>query len=277
MIWNVKRSKIDVSRGRVLMGIINATPDSFSDGGKYASVEDAVQNALRLEKEGAAIIDVGGESTRPGSDSVSDDEEISRVVPVIRCIREKSDILISIDTRHPAVAEASLDAGADIINDVEGFRDDRMIELAVKYQCGAVIMPMQGMPKTMQHEPSYEDVIEDVRQFFQDTYARCIKRGMNVDQICWDPGIGFGKTLEHNLDLIRHMKELQVEGRPILLGLSRKRMLGAFIGNQDEAKGPVPTAVMTVLGHQYGAQIHRVHDVKACKAALDLEKALTFR
>lgn len=278
MNWTVRHSKLEVSKGGILMGILNVTPDSFSDGGAHNAPMAALQHAMELEKQGALIIDIGGESTRPGSDEVSEEEELNRVIPAIKLIRKHSDILLSIDTRHPSVAHEALKAGVDILNDIEGFRDARMIELAKEFRAGAVIMHMQGQPKTMQANPQYDDVVEEVKLFFEEMYQRCLDGGMDAEQICWDPGIGFGKSLTHNLALIAHLKQLQVKQRPVLLGLSRKRMLNIILDEpqMNLREKDMATAVMTVLGHQKGASIHRVHDIRACAQALKLQEVLDF-
>lgn len=275
MIWKTRRQSFDTTDGGILMGILNVTPDSFSDGGRFIDLGKAVDHALSMEKAGAMIIDIGGESTRPGSDSVDEDEEKERILPVIRAIRSCSDVVLSVDTRKPGVARAALDAGADIINDVEGGRIPGMAELCAEYGCGLVVMHMKGEPKTMQENPVYGDVVAEVRDFFEERYEALLSQGVQAEQICWDPGIGFGKSLDHNLALIAGLSELRVGGRPILLALSRKRMLGAILGDAGEGKKALPTAVMTVCGHERGAQIHRVHDVYECRIALALHHAVS--
>ncbi len=273
MNWLVRRKILNTRAGGILMGIVNVTPDSFSDGGRHNTVEKAVEHALMLEREGAAILDIGGESTRPGAAAVSIDEELVRVLPVVRALRGRTQALISVDTRHAAVAQAVLQAGADIINDVGGLTDEGMAELCAQYRCGAVVMHMQGIPATMQDKPEYADVLAEVRTWFERRYAELMSRGLEPEQICWDPGIGFGKTVEHNLTLLSNMDKLHVAGRPVLLGLSRKRMLGAILGDADAGRSAMATAVMTVWGHERGAQIHRVHDVAECCRALKLINA----
>ncbi len=255
------------------MGIVNVTPDSFSDGGCYNSIEKALSHALELEHQGALILDIGGESTRPGSAEVSVDEELARVLPVVKELRGRTQALISVDTRHTAVAAAVLEAGADIINDIAGLRDEGMAELCAAAQCGVVVMHMQGTPATMQDAPQYADVLEEVRGWFEQRYEALRGQGIKPEQICWDPGIGFGKTLEHNLTLLANMDQLHVAGRPVLLGLSRKRMLGMILGDVQAGRAPLSTAVMTAWGHRHGAQIHRVHDVAECAHALKLVRA----
>ena len=272
MNWLVRRDVLDVARGGVLMGIVNVTPDSFSDGGRFYATERAVSHAKELERQGALILDIGGESTRPGAAEGSAEEELDRVLPVVRELRSCTDAVISVDTRHAAVA-AVLEAGADVINDISGLREAGMAELCAAARCGVVAMHMQGRPETMQDAPSYGDVVREVRGYFEERYDFLLGRGLEPEQICWDPGIGFGKTAEHNLALLSNMDKLQVAGRPVLLGLSRKRMLGAVLGDAEQGRAPLSTAVMTVWGHLHGAQIHRVHDVAECARALRLIRA----
>ena len=272
MNWLVRRDVLDVARGGVLMGIVNVTPDSFSDGGRFYATERAVSHAKELERQGALILDIGGESTRPGAAEVAAEEELDRVLPVVRELRSCTDAVISVDTRHAAVA-AVLEAGADVINDISGLREAGMAELCAAARCGVVAMHMQGRPETMQDAPSYGDVVREVRGYFEERYDFLLGRGLEPEQICWDPGIGFGKTAEHNLALLSNMDKLQVAGRPVLLGLSRKRMLGAVLGDAEQGRAPLSTAVMTVWGHLHGAQIHRVHDVAECARALRLIRA----
>lgn len=273
MNWLVRREILNVARGGVLMGIVNVTPDSFSDGGRFHTTERAVSHARELERQGALILDIGGESTRPGAAEVSVEEELDRVLPVVRELRPCTGAVISVDTRHAAVAAAVLEAGADVINDISGLQEEGMAELCAEARCGVVVMHMQGRPETMQNAPLYEDVVREVRDYFEERYDFLLGRGLAPEQICWDPGIGFGKTLEHNLALLSHMDRLQVAGRPVLLGLSRKRMLGAILDDAEQGRAPLSTAVMTVWGHLHGARIHRVHDVAECARALRLVQA----
>ncbi len=275
MIWQTGRKALDVGAGGYLMGILNVTPDSFSDGGSYASCEQAVAHAVRMVEDGAALIDVGGESTRPGSEEVGDEEELCRVLPVVRAIRAVCpDVLISVDTRKHVVARAVLEAGADIINDVEGLRSPGMAELCAEMRCGVVVMHMKGQPRTMQDAPIYDDVVAEVREFFSTRFVELMVAGLREEQICWDPGIGFGKTLEHNLELIARLEELRVADRPILLALSRKRMISTILGEVDRGRQPYGTAALTMYGDRHGAQIHRVHDVRECADCLKLLRAV---
>jgi dihydropteroate synthase len=274
MIWQTQRQSFNVRDGGLLMGILNVTPDSFSDGGKFIAPEQALDHAKEMVEAGAWVIDIGGESTRPGSLPVEEDVEIERVVPVIEALRRVSDVLISVDTRKTAVAREALKAGADIVNDVEALRAPGMIELCAETQCGVIAMHMQGQPTTMQQAPRYSNVVEEVRAFFEERYESMLAGGMKAEQICWDPGIGFGKTLEHNLALIAHLEDIRVAGRPMMLALSRKRMIGEVLGNPERGRQALGTATLTVYGHLHGAQIHRVHDIQECADALALIRAV---
>ena len=281
MIWKTRRHTLDLSRHAVVMGILNATPDSFSDGGQHGKGDAALAYALEMVENGAEIIDVGGESTRPGAVPVSADEEIARVVPLIRALRAESEVLISIDTSKSVVAEAALEAGADIVNDVTGLMGaesgEAMAEVCVYWGAGVVVMHMQGNPQTMQNDPNYQKeggVVAGVRSFFEERLATLSEWGVDSDYVCLDPGIGFGKTVEHNVALMKHLGDLQ-KGvdpcRPLLLGISRKSLIGALTGESDPSKRDLATAVLTALAFQkHGIALHRVHDVSANVQALRL-------
>lgn len=257
------------------MGILNVTPDSFSDGGRYDSVAAAVEQALTLISEGAAIIDIGGESTRPGAPEVSTGDECERVIPVIEALtRSNPEVVISIDTSKPEVAEKAIAAGAKIINDVTGFRDPGMIALAAKTGPGLVVMHMQGTPRTMQAAPAYEDVVGEIRQFFTERHASFVEAGIDPETIVYDPGIGFGKTQEHNLALLKHLDQLVVEGRPLLLGVSRKSFIGKAIGSDSIEDREWPTVAITSHARELGVPLHRVHRVKPNFEALRMTEAM---
>jgi dihydropteroate synthase len=245
-----------------IVGIVNMTPDSFSDGGAFASVEAATEYALKLAKQGADILDIGGESTRPGATALSIDEEIERVEPLIRKIRESSkDVPISIDTRKSEVAAHALEAGADIINDVSaGLFDTDMLALAAKRNVPLVLMHMLGEPSTMQQQPVYANVVADVFSFLRERISAAREAG--IQQIIADVGIGFGKTLEHNLDLLRQHRDFLALGVPLMLGLSRKRLLGAITGIENAAERDVATALTHALLLDSGASYVRVHNVQ---------------
>lgn len=248
----------------VVMGVLNVTPDSFSDGGRYRELDTAVGHGLRMVEEGAAIIDVGGESTRPGADPVRADEEIRRVVPVIERLRARTDAVISVDTSKPQVMRAAAEAGAGLINDVRAFSEDGALEAAAATQCAVCVMHMQGNPQNMQLAPHYDDVVNEVKAFLHDRVKVCCAAGIAADRIMIDPGFGFGKTLEHNLQLLRHLRELGSEPSepdlPILVGLSRKAIVGRLTGRPagERVYGSVALAVLAVIN---GARIVRVHDV----------------
>jgi len=255
------------------MGVLNVTPDSFSDGGKFLSLEPAVEQGVRLAAQGAALIDVGGESTRPGADPVSEAEELRRVIPVIERLRAATDAVISIDTSKPAVIRAAAAAGAGLVNDVRALREPGAIEAAAASGCAVCLMHMQGEPRTMQRAPHYEDVVGEVRAFLGDRAAACREAGIGTGRLVVDPGFGFGKNTEHNLTLLSRLAELAADGLPVLVGLSRKSMLGTLTGRQpgERVAGSVALAVIAVLN---GARIVRAHDVASTVDALKLVGAV---
>jgi dihydropteroate synthase len=249
------------------MGVLNVTPDSFSDGGNFFfGVEGAVAHGLKMVEEGAAIIDVGGESTRPGAEPVSVEEEIRRVLPVIGQLRDSTDAVISVDTSKPEVIRAAALAGAGLINDVRALTEKGALQAAVSTGCALCLMHMRGDPRTMQKAPHYVDVVEEVKEFLDQRVNVCRDAGVARDRIVIDPGFGFGKNLEHNLQLLRHLRELGSE-LPILVGLSRKSIVGRLTGRPPEQRvhGSVALAVMAVIN---GARIVRVHDVAATVDAI---------
>jgi len=259
----------------MIMGVLNVTPDSFSDGGEFFGTDKAVEQGQRMAAEGAQIIDVGGESTRPGAESVSVDEELARVLPVIEKLHESVSAIISIDTSKAAVARAALEAGAVIINDVTGGRaDPEMFTLAAERKAAIILMHMQGSPRTMQTAPRYDDVVREVADFFRQQYERALECGVNEMAIAFDPGIGFGKTVEHNLALLAHLERLRVYDRPLLVGVSRKSSLGKMIGSNAMEDRLAPTIAFTALLRERGANVFRVHDVKENVAALRATEAL---
>jgi dihydropteroate synthase len=261
----------------LVMGILNVTPDSFSDGGLYLKPEQAVARARELIREGADILDIGGESTRPGAESVSCDEELRRVIPVIQGIRQESPIPISIDTYKSEVAEAALQAGAQIINDISALRfDERMKPLAAEARVPVILMHMQGEPRTMQQNPVYCDVMGEIIRFLRERLEVAVQAGIDEQKIWVDPGIGFGKRVEHNLEILRRLRELEILQKPIVVGTSRKFFLGALEGDPplpppDRLEGTIASNVIAVM---HGAQIVRVHDVKAMKRALRIVDAV---
>jgi dihydropteroate synthase len=268
VIWNCRGREIVCGPKTLIMGILNATPDSFSDGGRFQTLEKAVARGLQMVEEGADIIDVGGESTRPGANPVQPLEEIARTVPIIGKLREKTKALISIDTQKAEVARAAIAAGADIINDISALADPEMVNVAAETGAGLVLMHMLGTPQTMQKSPRYDDVVSNVWNFLEERMEFAVERGVASEQICLDPGIGFGKTDEHNLALLRGIPALAAAGRPVLIGASRKSFIGRMTGREvpsDRLAGSLAVAAFSILR---GAQILRVHDVKeSCDTA----------
>lgn len=275
MIWKTRHATLDLTRRSRVMGILNVTPDSFSDGGAHFLADTALSHARSMIAEGAELIDVGGESTRPGAMAVSTDEEIARTAPVIAALRAEWPGLISIDTSKAAVAEAALAAGADIVNDVSGLRaDPRMLEVCARSACGVVVMHMQGNPKTMQRAPSYSDVIGEVKEFFLERHRTLTEAGIDARALCFDPGIGFGKTLDHNLTLLRDLGALIVHERPLLLGASRKSMIGMVLGSDALEARDWPTVAITANAREKGVMLHRVHQVRRNSEALRMTEAI---
>lgn len=251
----------------IVMGIVNVTPDSFSDGGRFLHVDDAVAHALRLVEEGAAIVDIGGESTRPGAREVPAEEELRRVVPVIERLVGRTRAVISVDTSKPEVMKAAAEAGAGLINDVRALREPGALRALAGTGCAICLMHMQGEPRTMQAEPRYRDVVSEVSEFLRERVQSCRAAGIPDERIAIDPGFGFGKTVSHNLQLLQRLGELCDLGPPVLVGLSRKSMLKALLGREPDERvhGSVALAVMAVLN---GARIVRAHDVAATVDAI---------
>ena len=265
-IWQMGGKPWELPQRGAIMGILNVTPDSFSDGGAHAAPHAALAHAVALAEQGADVIDVGGESTRPGAQEVTPAEEAARVLPVLRAIRrELPGIRLSIDTRHVEVARAALDAGADIVNDITGLRAPGMLELCAQRNCGIVLMHMQGEPASMQDNPQYADVVAQVREFFEERVQAAEAAGIDPQRICLDPGFGFGKTAAHNMQLLERLEELRVGNLPLMSALSRKRFLKEYFG---DAADPQSTVAASLLAAARGADIHRVHDVCALKPAL---------
>lgn len=259
-----------------LMGILNVTPDSFSDGGKFTGVAAAIRQAEKMIAEGADIIDVGGESTRPGSDPVSADEQIRRVVPAIAAIKSiNPEVKVSIDTTLSRVAAAALDAGASIINDISaGLGDSAMLAFAAKAQVPIILMHMQGIPKTMQNQPYYDDVLAEVIAALRQRIGEALAAGVLPENIAIDPGIGFGKRTQDNIGLLAHLNSFVELGYPVLLGTSRKRFMGSLCNVSQPDELVTATAVTTALGVMAGVQMFRVHDVKANRQAADVAWAI---
>lgn len=269
--WRLRTRTIDLSRG-ALIGVLNVTPDSFSDGGMYVDSEAAIAHGLSMTDQGAAVVDVGGESTRPGSAPVPVEVELGRVLPVVEGLAQEG-IAVSIDTWKPEVAEAALHSGAEIVNDVRACRESGMAELVAEAGCGVIMMHMQGTPRDMQLEPSYDDVVSEVAEFLKARMDVVAGAGLSQDHIAIDPGIGFGKNLEHNLELIRSLSRLAGLA-PVVLGASRKTFLGTLTGLEDPAERDLATAVITVVGFLNGARVFRVHDVAGSQQALAIGVAI---
>ena len=262
IILDCRSRKLEIGRRTLIMGILNVTPDSFSDGGLYASVESAVEHAERMVSEGADIIDVGGESTRPGAESVPAEDEIRRILPVIEKLTKITKIPISIDTYKSSVARRALEAGACIINDISALRGDPdMAYVAAEAGVSVALMHMKGTPKDMQVNPHYDDPINEITSFFRERIQAAVDAGISPDQIIIDPGIGFGKTAEHNLEIIRRLREFKSLGKPILIGTSRKSFIGKVLDLpvDDRLEGTAATVAVSICN---GADIVRVHDVK---------------
>lgn len=272
--WQLARRSIGgpdlARRGPLVMGILNVTPDSFSDGGRHFAADAAVAAGLAMAAAGADIIDIGGESTRPYSEPVDVEEEVRRVIPVIRGLAEKTSAAISIDTSKAAVAEAAIAAGAEIINDVTGLEGDpAMADIAVRSGAGVCVMHMQGTPQTMQDNPTYDDVVEDIYRYLQQRLERCVEQGVRRESICLDPGIGFGKTHGHNLLLLRATRRFTGLGRPLLIGHSRKGFIGKVLGDSaaDRDAGSIGVSLAVAAA---GASVVRVHAVRPTVEALRL-------
>lgn len=275
MIWQTKSRTFDLTHRALIMGVLNVTADSFSDGGQFADVESAVAHAHRLADEGAEIIDIGGESTRPGAQSVSEAEEMRRVLPVIERLSQVATFpAVSIDTMKPGVALAALAAGAEIVNDVTGLRDAAMREVVRSSGAGAIAMHMQGTPRDMQHAPHYGDVTTEIREFFRQTFAACLACGIDSMRLAFDPGIGFGKTQAHNLALVRNLDSMRVGGRPLVLGVSRKSFIGRALGSDAVEDRAWPTVALTSYGRAHGASVFRVHDARPNVEALRMTEAI---
>ena len=272
MIFNCGKFQLNLNRPHV-MGIVNVTPDSFSDGGKFAQTDLAVAHALSLVEEGADILDIGGESTRPNAVPVGLQEELDRVIPVVEDLVKQIKIPISIDTYKPQVMQAAIAAGASIVNDVRALQENDALEIVAASNVGVCLMHMQGTPQTMQVNPQYADVVSEVKAFLQQRLSLCEAEGIAKDRILLDPGFGFGKTRAHNITLIQHLASFASLGQPLLVGLSRKSVLGQVTGHDVDARLYASVAA-SVISAMVGAKILRVHDVKATVEALKVVIAI---
>jgi dihydropteroate synthase len=273
--WQIRDRVLTIGRRPLVMGIVNVTSDSFSDGGRYASTEAAVAHALELVRQGADILDIGGESTRPGSLPVSLEEELQRVVPVVEGLTAQTPVPISVDTSKAEVARAALNAGAHVINDVTAMTGDRDMPAVVRDKgAGVILMHMQGTPATMQINPTYDDVLADVARYLEERLQAAVALGIAAARVVLDPGIGFGKTREHNLRLLANLAELQRLGRPVCLGVSRKGILGSLLDRPLDQRLPGSLAVVCYAMSQKAAQIVRVHDVAETRDVVRTWEAL---
>jgi dihydropteroate synthase len=275
-VRRAERPLWDRSTVPVIVGVLNVTPDSFSDGGDYLDPERAAARAAAMLDEGAQIIDVGGESTRPGSDPVTPEEEARRVVPVVeKILAERPGAVVSVDTYRSGTAEAALRAGARVINDVTALRwDPRLAGVVAEARCPVILMHMLGEPKTMQRDPSYDDVVREVREFLVGRVESALAAGVEEENIILDPGIGFGKTLEHNLELLNRLDSIVELGFPVLIGASRKRFIGRLTGVEEARERLFGTVAANVLAYERGATLFRVHDVRANREALEVARAV---
>lgn len=272
-VWHCGGWRVSLARP-VVMGILNVTPDSFSDGGRYGEPLDAIRHADAMVAAGAGIVDVGGESTRPGAEPVSVAEELARVRPVVSRLAAAGLVPVSIDTRRPEVARACVDAGASLINDISGVRDPAMLEVVSACDAGVVIMHMLGEPGSMQNDPRYTDVVAEVTAFLGERAAALEAAGVAPERIAVDPGIGFGKTHEHNLELLGNLPRMRALGYPLLVGVSRKRFIGNILGEEDPARRVYGSVGAAVHARLRGADVVRVHDVAETVQALTVVAAI---
>lgn len=270
---NCSNLSLDLSTPQV-MGILNTTPDSFSDGGSYTQLESALAQVERMIVDGASIIDIGGESTRPGAEDVSEEDELARVIPVLIAIKQRFDVLVSIDTSKAAVMIAAIAAGADMINDVAALQNQGCLAAVAQSDVPVCLMHMQGLPRTMQNNPSYDHVINDIVAFFQQRIEACVSAGIARERIILDPGFGFGKTLEQNFHLLANLSKFSQLKLPLLIGISRKSMIGNLL-NRDVKQRLAGSLSAAIIAAQQGANIIRVHDVEATVDALTVLQAVT--
>lgn len=263
-------SKLYPHLSPVIMGVLNITPDSFSDGGKYLNLADVLSSAKRMVEQGATIIDVGGESTRPGAQIVCVEDELNRVIPVIKTLNTELDVCISIDSSKPEVMRQAVSAGASLVNDVNALQADNALQTVALLDVDICLMHRQGSAKSMQNKPSYIDVVDDIKHFFAQRIDACIKAGVSEDNIILDPGFGFGKTLAHNLEILKRLSEFKSFGLPLLVGISRKSMVGALLNDSNIDRRLVGSVTAAIIAVQKGADIVRVHDVLETKDALTI-------
>jgi dihydropteroate synthase len=273
-VWHIRDRTLTIGLRPLVMGIVNVTPDSFSDGGEWFDVSAAIAHALKLAEWGADVLDIGGESTRPGAEPVSTEEELRRVVPVVAEIARRTAVPISVDTMKAAVARACLEAGAAIVNDVSGFRDPAMIDVAKEFRAGVIVMHMRGAPPTMQHDPTYSDVVTEVTRYLQERLRVLGECGIPPEAVCLDPGIGFGKTTAHNLELLANLSSVAALGRPVCLGVSRKGFIGKWCGRELTERDAGSLAVACFAAARGTVHVLRVHDVPGTRDAAILLEAI---
>ncbi|MDP9291266.1 MAG: dihydropteroate synthase [Verrucomicrobiota bacterium] len=275
MIWRTPALEFDLSTRALIMGVLNVTLNSFSDGGKFVTVNSALVHARAMAAEGARVIDIGGESTRPGAEPVPEQIEKERVLPVVEAVAKIPGVVVSIDTSKASVARAAMELGAAIVNDVTGLRGDpMMIEVVKETGAGVVVMHMQGSPRDMQIQPRYDDVVGEIREFFRQSFERVLASGIDPTRVVFDPGIGFGKTVAHNLQLLKNFEALRVSDRPLAVGVSRKSFIGKLVETDDIPRRDAATAALTAMLRGKGANIFRVHAVRPNSDALRLAEAI---
>ena len=272
--WTCRQHTIRICSKPLVLGIVNVTSDSFSDGGHHSNAETAIRHAMKLVEDGADLLDIGGESTRPGATPIDQQEELARILPVVKELNRLTRVPLSIDTMKASVAKACLDAGAIIVNDVSGLRDPAMVKVVAESGAGAIVMHMQGTPQTMQQKPHYGNVIQEVKDYFAERLATLTAAGIAPEQLAFDPGIGFGKTQEHNLRLLARLGDFQSLGRPVCLGASRKGFIGIVTGRPRDERDPATLALSCFAMAEGTAQILRVHDVRMTVDAVNLWEAL---
>ena len=280
MIWKLRNGSVNLSRSGLIMGVLNVTPDSFSDGGRFVDEEASLRHAVCMAREGATILDIGGESSRPGAEPVALKEELRRVIPVLQRIRKQlPELYLSIDTYKAETARQAIAAGADIINDISALRaDPEMIKVVQYSEVGVILMHMLGTPKTMQIDPHYDDVVAEVFEFLYRRQDELLRSGVDRDRIAIDPGFGFGKRVQHNVELLRHLGRFAQLGRPIVVGLSRKSMIAHLLrDSKSQSEDRIwPTVALTSLLREKGGHIFRVHDVRPNHEALRMTEAILF-
>ena len=266
----LNRSLNIVPQSPAIMGVLNITPDSFSDGGQYLQFDQAISKAKQMHAQGADWIDIGGESTRPGAPAVDETEELSRVIPILKALKSELNVKVSVDTSKAVVMRAAIAAGVDMINDVCALQNQDALEAVADDPVPICLMHMQGSPRTMQDNPSYGDVVDDIKHFFDRRIEACLQAGIDTSRLVLDPGFGFGKTLDHNIEILKRFSEFKTFGLPLLAGLSRKSMIGAMLGDRPIEERMVGSVIGAIIAINNGADIVRVHDVLETKDAIEI-------